>query len=234
MNKIVFCLVASALVSQATTLTGLVSFSTTSAGNTTGEIWNTQGSDLAWNLYVTQAGSGLNGAFLNSGGAAGASINIDITTPGTYTFHYLAETGNSPQATYGLNLFFNGNNTGPGISVFAPVNGGAWSANGAATTRSLNGANVAGANTLTFIDGLTTVVLTDYSWYLGNSTALPQLDRVQAFNNIPSGGRLDDRGFIVLEVTGPGSVAPEPGSALLILTGLAALPLLGRRMARRD
>ena len=102
MRIVLLCLLAALGVGQAATLTGIVAFNTASTGASGGQGWNTLGnppgsSELLWNLYLTQQGSGLNGAFINTGGAAATSINIDLSVPGTYTFYYLAETVLSPQ-----------------------------------------------------------------------------------------------------------------------------------------
>ncbi len=125
------------------TLTGAIAFQTDSAGNTGGQIWNTLGSDSIWNLYVIQGAPG--GAFVNSGNGASTSISIPLSVgANAFTFEGDFSVGISYQ---GLNLFFNGNNTIPAISVFDAVGVTGGLPNGG-TTRQLDGTTIAGADTL--------------------------------------------------------------------------------------
>ena len=145
-------LLAGAVCATGTTLTGLTEFTTNGSGAWPlgGASYNTHGGDGAWNVYVTAPNSGPNGAFLNSGNAAGASLNVDISAPGTYTFYFYGQ--GTTLATAGLNLFFNGAlpQSAPGISAFGAVNGTSFSANGASSTLPLsyNGGTFPGANSL--------------------------------------------------------------------------------------
>ncbi len=229
-HRLTLFLMTAASVTAAT-LTGLTEFKTdaTGAWPIGNPAYNTFGADGTWNLYVTSANSGQNGSFLNSGNAAAAGINVDISVPGTYTFYIFGQGAST--GTYGLNLFFNGvlPQAAPQISVFGAVNGTAFSANGASATlpRSYNGGTFPGANTLTFIDGISTVQLTHYAWYNSTSTGIPTADRVQPFDGTPGSG-LDSRGYFTLEVTGPSSI-PEPATVGVFALGLTALAIIRHR-----
>ena len=193
-------------------LSGLVNFGATASGAYAGvDIWNTLGGDSNFNLYV--AANSQTGAFLNSGDSSAASINTPLL-PGNYTFALFGEPG--PElSNFGLNLFFNGNNSAPGISVFAAQDVEpsppfpAFTANSSTSALTLAGTPVAGAGTLVYTDGTTTVTLTDYSW---SRPAVFSLNRVQGFNNTSGGGN-DFVGALSLNVT---ANAPTASSAATI------------------
>ena len=207
-------------------LTDLNEFSADSTGAVSGGIdWNTVGSDSIYNLYVTGPNTGIDGAFLNSGDGAAASISSPLGD-GTYQFFIFGEpAGDSPD--FGLNLYFDGGTT-PGISVFAAANASgtppypAFSAD-SATTRLLDYSTGPGAGTLAYSDGSSTVTLSDY---LFSEPAVNTLDRVNAFNDTPSGAD-DFVGSFTLQV----GTVPEPGASLLL--GGGALALLGGSHLRR-
>jgi hypothetical protein len=233
MKSLFLCLLGLAALApamQATVLSGAAAWASDSAGAGSSTFWNTAAPDGWWNLYLTQANSGATGPFVNSGNTAGsAAINLDLSTPGTYTFHFLAE-GAAGSGFYGLNLFFNGNGTNPGISVLGVLNGGAFTANGNSNTRTLGGSSIAGSNSLTFLDGPNTVTLTDFAFYQFSSTLVPQLNRVGAFDNTPTNATLDERGYFTLQVNGPPvSETPEPSTWLLLGTSLGLLPFTLKR-----
>lgn len=213
---------ALSMSSQATTLFGVVNLSTDFSGNAVGDqVWNTVGGDGLYNLYLDE-GSG----FVNTGDGAGASVNI-LLTPGVHTFSIYGEPGLS-STNWGLNLFFNGNASTPGISA-RNLQGAAAAlavANGGSTFALDGTTSVAGANTLTFIDGGTIVTLTGYSWNLPASA-----DLVSGFDTTPS-GNADFFGSFTLEVT---SDIPEPAAwqaGLLGLAMLAAHASLRRKLRR--
>ena len=79
-------------------------------------MWNTLGGDERWNLWVSD--SGLDGQFVNGPSDANAGLSVSLHN-GTYQYAVYAE-ANADIAQIGLNLFFNGNNATPGISVTAP------------------------------------------------------------------------------------------------------------------
>jgi hypothetical protein len=203
----------------AATLTGLIQFSANGSGLPSGEVWNTLGGDSNYNLYVNY-----NATYLNSGDGAGASVSL-VLTPGIYTFVILGEPGNID--TYSaLNLFFDGNNTNPGISVIQAAGGPGFSANGNSTL-ALNGAAVAGANSLVYNGSGSTVTLLDYGWF----PAIPvgNFDSVSSFDNVPSGLN-DMTGYIVLDVAASTQV-PEPGT--LSVAALGVVALVAGRLRRR-
>jgi hypothetical protein len=215
-------------------LTGAVQFSTDSNGTFSGgQVWNTFADIGVFNLYVTQANSGINGAFLNSGNTNPATrIHVELSAPGTYTFYMFGQPGFSV-SHFGLNLFFNSDDVNPGISVFAPlttttVANPPFSANSSSSTPrlqdSLSLPFVSAAGTLVFSDGATNVRLTDYGW---SDPAVKILNRVQAFNNTPDGVN-DFVGHFTLEVT----AVPEPGSLTLFCIGAVSLASYGWRRRR--
>ena len=203
---------------KATTLTGAGIIGTDASGNTTGNFWNTLGGDGFYNLYLE------NGGFLNNGDGDGARININLA-PGSYTFNVFGDSGGGNR--FGLNLFFNGDDTTPRISVFGPVDSTSFAPN-AGVTRQLNGSGIAGANTDTFVDGANTVTLVGYT--LNSPVAT---DLIGPLNNAPN-GIAEFTGSFSLRVTGPDPAeAPEPASMMLLGSGLALL-LAGSRRLRRS
>src|SRR4051812_14108316 len=150
--------------SRSAELTGLVEFSTDSSGNFfNGSVWNTRGGDTAVNLWVAQ-GTNSSGPFLNRPTDSQAGISLPPTL-GENTFTFVATAGGFTP-NHGLNLFFNGDNTNPRISVFAPTQTSnpppAFSVNASASTLTLAFRPVAAANSLVFIHGDQRIELTDY------------------------------------------------------------------------
>ena len=190
-------------------LTGAIAFETDSSGAATDGYWNTAGGDGIWNLYVIPGAPG--GAFVNSGNGGATSISIPLS-PGTYTFTLQGD--HSLIQTYrGVNLFFDGDNTNPGISVYEAngVTGGQPDGN---STRELNGSLITGANSLTWEIAGARVVLSDYLV----RTSVSNEDRVLNFNNTPN--QINDD-LITFTLTVELWPVPALGSA-----GAAALALL--------
>jgi hypothetical protein len=195
----------------AATLTGASWFDTDATGNAGSQLWNSLGSDAFPNLYLVVPPVN---AFVNTGNSAGARINVPIVANVSYVFMYWAQPGPTGAGSeFGLNLFFDGDDVTPRISVFAPLFG-PFSVNSSPNTRSLGGTTIAAAGTANFTDG-------DLAMTLANFTALASLtDAVQSFDNIPGGGP-DFTGFITLSAT----AVPEPASTTEIGTALAILAL---------
>jgi hypothetical protein len=205
------------LAANATTLTGAGLMGTDGAGNTTQSYWNTLPGDGFFNLYLKD-GVG----FINNGEGAGTPISVNLS-PGSYTFNIFADPGAG--ANFGLNLFFNSDANTPRISVFGPVDSASFGPN-AGTARKLDGTLTPGANTDTFVDGSTTVVLTGF-----NIASPVAVDQVSPFNNIPN-GVADFTGSFSLRVTGQSASAPEPASVMLFGGGLVILLAATRRRRR--
>ncbi|AFZ11128.1 hypothetical protein Cri9333_0128 [Crinalium epipsammum PCC 9333] len=188
---------------QSTSLTGLIIFSTDKSGSASGgQIFNTRGGrgDDFYNVWVQQ-----NGKFINGLDEGNVPINISLDIPGVYTFKMYGEP-TFEFGYFGLNLFFNGNNTKPGISVFAPINTlpaspiTSFSVNSNANTLPLAGlaeSAVPGAGTLCFVDKSTMVTLTSYKW---SSSNVENIDLVSPFSAHPSGSN-DFTGEFTLTVT---------------------------------
>ena len=201
-------------------------FSTDSTGTPfLGHVWNTQGSDGPWNLYLRDPSTS---AWVNSGNGAGASISVPIT-PGSYNFSLDAEYSFVTLGYIGLGLFFDGA-PAPGISVYIPVNGGpVLPISSGIIVRDMAGQLIvpsAGTDTYN-VPGDVSVHLTGFSWALSEGT-----DNVGAYDNTPSGSP-DYIGTLSLDAE---SLAPEPstlplaGGALLAL--LAGIRRRGRRLPR--
>ena len=95
-------------------LTGVVVYSTDAAGAaSSGEYWNTLGGDNRYNVYVS---TGPSDPILNPGDSASTSISLPLPV-GTYTYDIYGD--NAPAfSNYGIGLYFNGNNTNPGIAAY--------------------------------------------------------------------------------------------------------------------
>ncbi|NEO16758.1 MULTISPECIES: PEP-CTERM sorting domain-containing protein [unclassified Moorena] len=203
---------------QATSLTGLIEFLTNGSGSTGLAVWDT-GADRDWDLFVTNDGE--YGDFIND--PTTRKIDFELTK-GIHTFTIYGDgrsfLGN--QSHYGLNLFFNGETTNPGISVFGALAQSTDSdpdflPNSSGSTRGLDGSIVPGSGTLSFIDGLTTVTLTDYIYQAPN---VQQKNRVSE-RSIGPNRYLDMVGEFTLNVETrniDSKSVPEPVSVLGLLT----------------
>lgn len=227
---VVLLLILSAAPGNSATLTGAVLFSADTAGNAnTGPFFNTLGGDSIPNLYLTTATIPQRppapGTFYNGGDGAATSINLPLTG-GNYVFGFWVDPGSISLGVgpdVGLNLFFDGN-TSPGISAYgmcATAFCGIIPQPDSGTTKALNGANIAGFGSLTFVAGITTISLT------GLKEVATLSDYVGPFNNVPN-NLPDYFGTFSLAV-----VVPEPGTKLLFLIGTAVLALIARLLRDR-
>lgn len=223
----------SAAPASAAALTDLTVFSTNADGHNFYALhWNTQGApDDKFNVYLSTSADFTNPVFINGGNDASTSINIDLA-PGTYYFTIFGESAFTPipsDVHFVTNLYFDGNQSAPGISGLYGTACPSVCAAGDA-----NGLNIFGqsghpeAGTLSWTDGIVNVALTEFTWI----TDRRDIDAVWNYwaNHPPyssGSGTPDFFGTLRLEVT----AVPEPGTTLLFLAGLAAAT---RRLRQRD
>jgi hypothetical protein len=196
-------------------------------------IWNTLGNELSFaNLYLTQPNAGYTAPFVNSGNGAGTSISYALT-PGTYEFYFFCDAlaDNNP-GYYGLNLFFDGNNTNPGIAAYSAA--GVSSANAVLlgqNTLSLNGDGnneVPAPGSLTYIaDGLS-VTLIEYGFGVSGAFGCPASDRVTNLNDSPD-GKIDGVGLFTLSVT----LVPEPSFGTIFVAAVSFFFVFKMKPARK-
>lgn len=218
----------------AATLTDSTVFSTNSEGNNwNGWIWNTQGqpADIPnrWNLYYSTAASPP--AFINGGNDAGAQISIALDA-GVYDFYIFGESATTdlhPEQHFVLNLYFNGNQSAPGISglygASCPVVCAASHPNGLDI---LGDAGAPEAGTLSFVDGTQTVTLTAFDWIVdGDVNEVWEHWAGPYFDYTPYGSP-DFVGHVQLTVTDVATV-PVPAGLPLLAGGLVLLGAMRRR-----
>ncbi|HUO29388.1 MAG TPA: hypothetical protein VMU80_09235 [Bryobacteraceae bacterium] len=146
-------------------------------------LWNTLGGDTYYDLWLAQNPD----ATLPINGPADTEAGISIPlSPGTAAQLYIFGQRGPGTVTgiYGLNLFFDGNNSAPGISVFGATGAPAFSAD-ASSTFTLAGAPVAGAGQIYYTAADSIVVVEGYIW---DNPATPPGDVCQAFSFIPGNG----------------------------------------------
>ncbi|MGA3044277.1 MAG: hypothetical protein ABSF54_26170 [Bryobacteraceae bacterium] len=204
-----------------TTLTGAIQFSTNSSGAFSGaDYWNTLGGDSAWDLWLAlNADATLP---VNGPSDAQAAISIPLLAGNSYKYYIFA----SPNGTFsfdGLNLFFDGNDSTPGISVFGALNGSRFLPN-SSSTLTLQFTTVAGSGKGFYSSGGVIAVLTGYDL---NTPATPPGDVCRPFGFSP-GGALSLFGSFALQVFPAASLSLSqasgaPGTALtLIGSGFAS------------
>ncbi len=177
------------------TLTGAIQFSTDSTGAAYGGLlWNTLGGDSYYNLWLARnpdATSPVNGP-----SDAQAGISIPLQAGHTYRYYLFGQPG--PGLVTGFNawnLFFDGQNLMPGISVFGATGASAFRPD-ASSTLTLAGAPVVGAGRGFYSSGGVTVVQSGYVW---NAPAVGAPDVCQSFVFSPGAGA-DYSGSFTLQV----------------------------------
>jgi hypothetical protein len=178
------------------TLTGAVWFASTPTGGTSVQqayadgASNTLGGDQWWDLWLAldpNAASPVNGP-----SDAESSISIPLLAGHTYKYYMFAQGPCCTLSYSGLNLFFDGNNSTPAISVFGVVGSAGFQPNGNSNTFTLEVSAAPGAGTGFYIADGVTIVLTGYDW-MGSGT----IDVCQAFTFSP-GGDPSSRGSFTL------------------------------------
>jgi hypothetical protein len=171
-------------------------FSTTSTGawNNYSEL-NTVGGDNWWDLWLAlnpDATSPVNGP---SDAEAGISIPLKVGESYKYYFFGSGPCCTSSESFTALNLFFDGNSSTPGISVFGALNSPSFVPD-ANTTITLEAAPIPGAATSFYNAGSEIVVM---SGYVANAPATPPGDVCQPFEFFP-GDSLSFFGSFSLQV----------------------------------
>jgi len=221
---------AQAHSASAQTLTGSELFGADAGGNFNGvEAWTTALGNGITKLWTYQ------GTTLRNASVTDPTLTFALT-PGIYTFGIYGS--NSQNYDFrGMNLFFDGQTTTPGISVKANTlvsasDTSVFTANGG-NTLALSGTSfigTPGANSLTFLDGAFTIQLTAFSW---TKPSVNNIDRVSTYAATPD-GTPDFVGSYTLKVTNASPI-PEASSfislGLLLVLGMGALTVSRRRKA---
>ncbi len=173
-----------------TTLTGAIQFSTNSSGVASGGlIWHTLANDgngyyALWLALNPNATSPVNGP---SDSQAGIAIELEAGV--SYKFYVFGHPGPGVVTGFnGLNLFFDANDSAPGISAFGATNSSDFLPN-RGSTFTLQGTSAAGSGKTFYSSGGDIVVLTGYDW---NAPATPPGDVCQAFEFSPAPGDVAD------------------------------------------
>jgi hypothetical protein len=186
----------------ATTLTGLVVVASDANGNDPGfggGIWTTSTQNW-YRLWVNDGDLG--GSFVNGPDGEHANISIPMTN-GIHRFSIQGAGAYDGVNHFAFNLFFNGQATSTQISAHAPLQQGAavpaFIVNSSPLTSGVDFERMPAAGTPTFVDGSTTVMLTEFRW------ARPDVhgqDRVGTVSTSPDGA-LDFVGQFTLSVQAP-------------------------------
>ena len=181
------------------TLTGAMWFASTSSGATSvaqayaDGASNTLGGDQWWNLWLARnpdATSPINGP-----SDAQASISIPMQV-GSYKYYIFGAGPCCSLRFSGLNLFFDGDGSTPGISVFGALGRSSFVPD-SGSTLTLQGTPVAGSGSGFYRAGDVVVVLTGYDW---NNSATPPGDVCQPFVFSPGSGGPSPFGSFSLRV----------------------------------
>jgi len=222
---------------ESASLTGMNWYTLDSSHHYTGGYANTYGGDTySLNLYVTENQQVGFGPLLNSGNLTTlpTRVQIDLSTPGTYTFQMYCN-GDHSAATpfWGLNLFFNQDDLHPGISVSNVVNTPGFQTLSAIGTPTLDPLSMglvqsssgSGDQPIAYLED-TKVKLTAYNTW---SSDHYNVDRVDNFSD--DGGLGNGVRDQVIEFTLQVTTVPEP--CTLLALGVCSLALIRRRRAIR-
>jgi hypothetical protein len=212
-----------------TTLTGAMWMATTPSGATSvaqayaDGAMNTLGGDQWWDLWLAlnpDATSPVNGP-----SDAQASIAIPFQAGNSYKYYLFGQGPCCNLKFSGLNLFFDGNGSNPGISVFGPVNASSFRPDNSGTL-SLEGNPTPGSGSAFYSSAGVVVVLTGFDW---NASANPPGDVCQEFAFTPAAGDiLSTYGSLTLQVFPAATLSlshasGSPGTALTFTgSGFAA------------
>ena len=171
-----------------TTLTGAIQFSADQGGSATATAWNTLpvSGDCCYGLWLAlnpDATSPINGP-----SDAQAPIAIPLVVGNSYTYY----TFGYPYMSFsfnGLNLFFDGNNSTPGISVFGATNSSNFLPSSNSSTLTLQDALVAGSGSSFYSADGAIVVLTGYDLH---TPATPPGNVCQGYTFAPASGDVAD------------------------------------------
>jgi hypothetical protein len=210
-----------------TTLTGAMWFATTPTGGTSVSqayadgASNTLGGDQWWDLWLALDPNAT--LPVNGPSDEQSSISIPLEEGKLYKYYLFAQGPCCTLSYSGLNLFFDGNNSTPGISVYGVLNTTNFLPNANIGTFTLSAGIVPGSGTGFYNAGGVTVVLTGYQWN-GSGT----LDVCQAFAFSP-GSEPSSVGSVTLQVFPAGTLTSSlssgfPGTGIT-LTGSGFLPL---------
>ena len=149
------------------TLTGAGAFAATSSGATSIQqgyadgYYNTLGGDSWWDLWLALNPDATSP--VNSPSDAQANIAIPVQAGNRYKYYAFGGNCCFGLSYSGLNLFFDGNNSAPGISVFAPDDSLDFVPN-TASTLSLAGNPVPGSGSSFYRSAGVIVLLSEFAW----------------------------------------------------------------------
>src|SRR5579872_2962718 len=201
-------LLCAACVANAQSLTGITVFDADATGTFQNNLrYDTNPGENNYKVWIVDASAP--GVFLNGPTKVGAGINLPLAG-GSHTFDIYLEPG-SDKPFFGMNLFFGGNTTVPGISVFAPEQTTStvpsFSTDSSAKTLLLTNAMGAGSGSLSVQDVSVNHVLVTLTSFALATPSLNGVDRVSGLTASPS-GQNDLVGTFTLSVAS----VPEPGS----------------------
>lgn len=224
---------------QTISLTGVNWYTLDSGNQYTGGYANTYGGDTySRNLYGTENQAVGQGALLNSQNLTTmpTRISVNMSAPGTYNFQmYCNDESTTQNPFWGLNLFFNGDDLRPGISVRNVVNVSGFQTQNAVGTPTLNPLTMglvqegggSGGPGPVFVGGGMQVRLTAFNTWSANHYNVDRVDNFTDDGGLGNGTKDD-----VIEFTLQVQPVPEPCS-LVVLSGASLAAILRRRVRTR-